>query len=195
LDAPNNSIELADGDGYWYTFHDGGGVISPDTQDGSDELIATDLPAERDGSLLGVHVVADDGFTDWGAGLGFDFDAPSPTVKNRYDVSRYTSLKFWARADAGTFDMRLNVLTADIVSSGNPGGECSSRCDDAYGVVITLTTTWKEYTIDLAAPPLVQGGWGASIPFDPTAALSIQWQAAVGVAFNIWIDDVRFYKE
>ena len=194
VDTANNSIELADGEGYWYTIDDGGGTISPDTS-GSEKLVATDLPEERDGSLLGIHVVADDGFDTWGSGLGFDLNSPSSSTKNKYDVSRYTNLVFWARAGTGSFDMRVNVLTAEIVADTNPGGECTTKCDDAYGVDISLDETWREYTIGLTAPPLAQVGWGADPGFDPSSVLSIQFQAGVGVAFDIWIDDVQFYTE
>ncbi len=196
VDAANNSIELADGEGYWYTLHDDmGGTISPDTQDGSEELVATDLPEARGTSLLGMHVVADSGFDDWGAGLGFDLDSPNSNTKNKYDVSRYSSLVFWARSGNGTFDMRVNIQTAEVVDDGKPGGECAADCDDAYGVDITLEETWQEYTVPLTAPPLAQGGWGASPDFEPRSVLSVQFQAKAGVAFDIWLDDVQFFTE
>ncbi|HOU93550.1 MAG TPA: hypothetical protein PLU22_21005 [Polyangiaceae bacterium] len=60
-------------------FHHGSadGVITPDT---------TRATAARDGSLLGVHVLADDGFTAWGAGVGFNLNSPDPSPRLPHDV-------------------------------------------------------------------------------------------------------------
>ncbi len=195
LDEVNNTIELSDGEGLWYTFHDNtaAGVISPDTQRTTDDLLPVTLPDPRDGSLLGVHVTADTGFTSWGSGVGFNLKAPSEDVRLKYDVSRFSGIVFWARAGTGTASLRFKVVTADITPNDEPGGECTTNCSDAYNAVINLTTTWVEYTIRFA--DLAQEGWGATPPggFDPTGVLAIQLHAAAGVGFNIWMDDVRFF--
>ena len=198
LDVANNTIELSNGEGFWYVFHDdsAGATITPDTQnDSSLKLVPVALPAERDGNLLGVHVVADDGFTAWGAGVGFDLNSPNSTTRNPYDLTPYTGIIFWARSAAGSVDMRLRVVTADVTPDTSPGGECATNCDDVFGDYITLTTQWQEFTVEFAAPPLEQQGWGYEPPaFDPTGALAIQLQADAGIAFDIWLDDIRFYE-
>ncbi len=194
-EAANNAIELVDGEGYWYTLHDGGGTIVPDTQGGAEQLVATELPEARGTSLLGMHVVANNGFDSWGAGLGFDLNAPNSNTKNKYDASRYSGLVFWARSGDGTLNMRVKIVTAEVVEDSQPGGECSADCDDVYGVDITLGETWQEYSVALAAPPLEQVGWGASTEFNPESVISVQFQAGAGVAFDVWIDDIRFFTE
>ncbi len=196
LDEVNNTIELSDGEGLWYTFHDNtaAGVISPDTQRTTDDLLPVTLPAPRDGSLLAVHVTADTGFTSWGSGVGFNLNAPSEDVRLKYDVSRFSGVVFWARAGTGTASLRFKVVTADITPNDESGGECATDCGDTYGAVIDLTTTWVEYTIRFA--DLAQEGWGAPPPagFDPTGVLAIHLHAGAGVAFDIWLDDLRFYE-
>ncbi|MBN2197190.1 MAG: CIA30 family protein [Polyangiaceae bacterium] len=196
LDEVNNAIELKDGEGLWYVFHDDSadGVISPDTpRDPTVELIPVALPTPRDGSLLGVHVVANDGFTTWGAGVGFNLNSPEPTTRLEYDVSSYTGIVLWARADTGTLTLRLKVVTADISSDTQPGGECTANCNDAFGHAIDLTSAWQEYSVPFSE--LTQQGWGYRPPngFDPTGVLTVQLHVDPGVAFDVWLDDVRFY--
>jgi hypothetical protein len=43
---------------------------------------------------------------------------------------------------------------------------------------------------------LTQQGWGYPRPagFDPTAVLAVQLHVDAGVAFDLWLDDVRFYE-
>ncbi len=196
LNEVNNTIELADGEGFWYSFHDdvATGQIDPDTQGTGLELEPVALPAERDGSLLGVHVTANNGFTEWGAGVGFDFNSTDANTKDVYDLTPYSGVAFWARSASGSVDMRVRVVTADIVPTTEPGGACTANCNDAFGYGITLTNQWQEVLVDFSSPPLAQEGWGNDLPaFDPTQAIGIQIQAAAGVAFDIWIDEVRFY--
>ncbi len=196
LDEANDVIELQDGEGQWYTFHDRSttGVITPDTpRDAAADVIPVALPTPRGGSLLGVHVVANDGFTEWGAGVGFNLNSPDPTIRRKYDVSSYTGLDFWARSGSGTVSLRVKLVTADIAPTTDPGGECTQSCNDAFGYAIDLTTAWREYSIPFSS--LTQQGWGATPPggFDPTGVLTVQLHVDTGVPFDIWLDDVGFY--
>jgi hypothetical protein len=196
LDVENNSIELQDGQGLWYTFHDGSadGVITPDTPRTTEEVIPVTLPVPRAGNVLGVHVVADDGFAQWGGGVGFNLNSPDPDIRLPYDVSPYTGIVFWGRAGSGSVPLRVKLVTADIAPTTDPGGECTADCNDAFGYAITLTTGWEEFEVPFSA--LEQQGWGAVPPggFDPTGVLTVQLHVDASTAFDIWLDDVRFYE-
>jgi hypothetical protein len=196
LDVENHTIELSDGAGEWYVFHDGStdGVVAPDTPRTTDDLVPVPLPSPRDESLLGVHVVANDLFTSWGAGLGFNLNSPDGTARLKYDVSPYTGIVFWGRSGSGSVTVRLKVITADIAPDTESGGECATNCNDAFGTPIALTTEWQQYPIAFA--DLAQQGWGTVPPggFDPTGVLAVQLHADAGVAFDIWLDDVCFYE-
>ncbi len=197
LDEVNDAIELSNGEGQWYVFHDGSadGVITPDTpRDTTAKAVPVSLPAARDGSLLGVHVVANDGFAAWGAGVGFNLNSPDPSTRLTYDVSPYTGLVLWARAGTSTVSLRLKLVTADIAPDTEPGGECAESCNDAFGTTLDLTETWQEYSVPFSG--LTQQGWGAVPPngFDPTAVLAIQLHVDASVPFDLWLDDVRFYE-
>ena len=196
LDVVNNTIELEDGQGLWYVFHDGStdGVITPDTPRTTDDLIPEALPAPRDESLLGVHVVANALFTSWGAGVGFNLNSPDEDTRLKYDVSPYTGIVFWGRTGTGSVTVRVKLVTADIAPETEPGGECVADCSDAFGQEIDLTTAWKEYSVPFSE--LTQQQWGYAPPggFDTTGVLAVQLHANAGVAFDIWLDDVRFYE-
>ncbi|GEM_PF-1749400 len=197
LDEANNAIELWNGGGLWYVFHDGSadGVITPDTpRDTTARVTPVALPAARDGSLLGVHVVANDGFVAWGAGVGFNLNSPDPSTRLPYDVSPYAGLVLWARVGTGTVTLRLKLVTADIAPDTEPGGECVEDCNDAFGAVLELTEAWQELSVPFSG--LTQQGWGYAPPagFDPTAVLAVQLHVDAGVAFDLWLDDVRFYE-
>jgi hypothetical protein len=157
-------------------------------------VVPETLPAPRDGSLLGVHVVANDLFTNWGAGVGFNLNSPDTSTRLKYDVSPYTGIVFWARAGTGTATLRVKLVTADIAPDTESGGECTADCNDAFGYGIDMTTTWQEYSIAFA--DLTQQGWGYTPPggFDSTGVLTVQLHADAGAAFDIWLDDVRFYE-
>lgn len=201
LEELNDTIELSDGQGYWYTYHDdsASGTIAPDTQRNAAHQVApTALATARADSTLAVHVTANNLFTVWGSGVGFDLNN-----KNVYDLSGYTGIVFWARAEAAV-TMRLKVLTAEIVLNTEPGGECvqpasptpAQQCGNAYGYRVNLTTAWQEFRIPFAS--LTQeSGWGQVPPagFNPESALSVQLQAAKNVAWDVWLDDIRFYVE
>ncbi len=100
----------------------------------------------------------------------------------------------WARAGTGTVTLRLKLVTADNAPDTEPGGECVENCNDAFGTVLELGETWQEYSVPFSG--LTQQGWGHVPPagFDPTAVLTVQLHVDADVAFDLWVDDVRFYE-
>jgi hypothetical protein len=139
------------------------------------------------GSALGANTHGD-GFTSWGAGMGFDLNNAGSTATTRqpYDLSGYMGVSFWARGDVV---IRFMVATLDTLD-GSDGGECDGICDDMHGVDISLGDVWAEHSVDFAA--LAQHGWGTPVAFDAAGALAMQFQTAA-TDFDIWIDDVRLY--
>jgi hypothetical protein len=190
LDGPNLK-------GTWFVFDDGtaGGVLTP-PQGSPAALVISLIPGGRGSSVHAAHVVGSSGFTAYGAGMGFDLNAPSSATVGAFDASAYSGFTFWARAlgDAGVTDVTFNVLdrnTAPISSGGTcDGGACSGY----YGKNLQLTSAWQEFMVlyaDLERPVwAIEDG----LAFDPTHMIGCEFQVAQGQAFDLWVDDIYFLK-
>jgi hypothetical protein len=179
--------------GYWFTYNDGTATQMPSgamfTQSTGVGATATSTKfAETSGPA----------FTSWGAGIGFDFNNSS-SKSCAYDASAYTGIKFWAK---GNVAIRATVKipgTTAKKTNGSDAGTCvattTAMCDDHYGLTTaTLTTTWKEFTLDFAAATFMQEGWGTKVAFDAKNIIAMQFQVAKALPFDFSIDDVTFYK-
>ena len=175
--------------GNWYTFHDATatGVQMPSEADfkpASGGAGGSKFSAETSGM----------GFTDWGAGMGFDLNNAG-TTRGMYDAGKYKTLAFKAK---GNVTLRLAFEIAGTVPM-TEGGTCmpsttmGMECEDMHGTTIKLTADWAEYEIPFAN--LKQEGWGKVVPFDAKTAMGISFQTAdPNVVFDFAIDDVRFYE-
>jgi len=176
----------------WYSYNDhtpGSFQEPPDTI--YPVPVAELKPQERCGSLYAVHLRAAH-LADWGGGLGTQF--PGRPV----DATRFDGIAFWARKAPTSFSaLRLGV--GDVHTSPE-GGFCDpnavnpdpSRCDDTFGSFVNLSQSWQFFRIDFAE--MRQGGWGKHAPdFDLARlySLSLAYQAG---NWDIWIDDVFFFK-
>lgn len=203
-DAPSDLIDdLEDGDdaiaetngrmGGWYTFNDAtatGTQIPPGTG-------FTPTTGGADGSAFAAST-SGSGFTEWGAGMGFDLNNPAAIgltgPRGKYDASGYRSLAFKAR---GNVAVLVTVETVGVTPTDR-GGTCTPsttegmECEDLHGKSINLTSEWKDYEIELAS--LRQGGWGKMVPFEPSEVTAVLFQIDKDLMFDVAVDDVRFYE-
>jgi len=180
--------------GYWYTYNDGTGTQVP--------LPTVLFKGTNPGSAASpLYAATTSGtvFTNYGAGMGFDFN--NTAAKScPYDASAYAGIKFWAKANAGNMAaMTLSVMVKiPGTTSIATGGTCAAMCDDHYSLKPPppLTETWTQYTITFATAATTtfgQNSFGPVVPFDKSQILAMQFQVTKNVAFNFSIDDVTFF--
>jgi len=176
--------------GYWYAYSDGSGTQTPPAG-------TTFLPG-FDGAGGSSHSASTfgNGFTGWGAGIGFDL-----TSINRceYDASLYKGLAFWAKGNV-TIRSRVAVKQTTPLSQG---GGCDAMpqedCNNAHGVDVALNSSWTLYKIPFSDMKQ-EDGWGVEAKFNAKEILKIQFQVKStssdqqGIPdFNYAVDDVAFY--
>jgi hypothetical protein len=211
MEGTNPSAGWLDGPlvtGTWFTFDDGtdGGVLTPAPTAGAAAIIAlleaTHVTYNGKVSAHAAHVTANDGFTSYGDGEGFNVNVAMGTVPQPYDASAYDGFVFWARSLTGALGTRFNVMDVNTTSPGS-GGVCDGGvCNGFFGFDFgkapwpALTSEWQMYVVrfeDLTRPV-----WAVDDPglvFDPTQMIGCQFQLAEGTAADIWIDDVYFIKK
>jgi hypothetical protein len=120
-----------------------------------------------------------------------------------YDLSGYKQVRFFARTGVNAtpknqyMQFSLPMLAETLVAEG---GDCSlpevgsARCGAHYGRFVPITPTWNEYVVDLdptnRTTGISQETWGQAFTWDPQSVISLRFQAAGGVNFDFWIDDI-----
>jgi hypothetical protein len=179
--------------GTWYVFDDGtdGGTLTPSPSGSAAQIIAV-IPGGRGASAHAAHVVGNSGFTNYGAGMGFNLNVAS-SMPHVYDATAYQGFTFWARAagDAGPTVVLFNVLDRNTAQPSS-GGICDGgACNGSFGISLALTDAWQLITVhysDLHRPV-----WAVSdgSPFDPSNMIGCQFQVQ-GQSFDLWVDDIYF---
>jgi len=191
LEDGDGSIRRAGGRwGAWYVFNDGtaGATMSPS---GDFSPAAGGFESDFAATLTGS------GFSEWGAGMGFDLLNPGdstcaeapPAGRNAWDVSGFDGITFRAK---GSHAIRVSVATKATLPATD-GGTCSGTdiCDDHYGRTITLTSGWTQYAF--LFDNLTQDNWGTPVDFDPTQVVSIMFLVAQNVQMDFSVDDIAFF--
>ena len=172
--------------GVWFSFNDKqGGTQTPDPY-------AEVFPmAELDPPRAGSHYAArtrGGGFTDWGAGIGFEL-----YNQKAYDVSRYAGITFWARRAPDTVS-KLRFAVTDSATAPR-GGQCHeyadySTCSDYFGSDLSLDTEFQRYTLTWGE--LTQSGFGDPRPdsVNTSAVYGVRFQIDKDEDFDFWIDDI-----
>jgi hypothetical protein len=163
---------------------------------------AAQIPGGRCQSMFAMHFTGM-GCSVFGAGVGTDLAAPAAgdggtttatAAKTPYDVSAYTGVSFWVRADKGS-SIRFKMPMTDDTKTTD-GGNCvdsaTAKCSDDFGSNIALTKNWVKKTVLFSA--MKQEGWGKKFTWTPAHVTSIQFQVPVVASFDVWIDDVSFVK-
>jgi hypothetical protein len=187
--------------GQWYTYHDKtDGTLNPDMMV---VPVMEPIPGGRCHTSTKAMRVTGSGFSDWGAGFGFDLHygttAAGVPGEQPYDGSRFNGITFWARVG----EMSVSAIQFGIGDdwSRPDGGHCTTdptsgptACYDDFGSLVTLSTTWQRYTFRFGQ--LQQRSFGLPRPALDTAALmSVELGIPPGApAFDIWIDDIGFFE-
>lgn len=128
------------------------------------------------------------GYSNWGAGIGFDL-----LVQQPYDASRYSGLTFYLRRAPGAdAAVRLNVTDANTSPLGGKCDADHNGCYSDFGVDLVATERWQE--IRLSWADLSQPSWAVE-HYDAivTSALyGIRFQAQPNAHFDFSIDDIAF---
>ncbi|HEY4187962.1 MAG TPA: hypothetical protein VGP07_23000 [Polyangia bacterium] len=186
--------------GYWYTYHDTTeGTLNP--PQGTEPTMEV-IPGGRCGVSTHAMRVTGSGFTDWGAGFGFDLrdginDAGASGAL-AYDGTRFSGFTFWGKiGDTSISTLRIGV--GDQWSRPE-GGTCTvdptsgpNACYDSFGASFTLTNVWQRYSIDFGQ--LQQRSFGLPRPaLDTTALMTLEFGIPpASPVFDIWIDDLAFF--
>ncbi|MEO6600185.1 MAG: hypothetical protein ABIQ16_09960 [Polyangiaceae bacterium] len=189
--------DLEDGDGavkalggrkgYWYTFNDGTAMQVP-----TSSATIPFKPAAMGSSMTPMYAAVTSGpaFTMWGAGIGFHFNEAGSNLC-AYNATAYAGIKFWAKTTA-PFKAMVQIPATTLKATASDDATCVAKCNDHFFVPVPIAA-WTEYTIDFAAATFKQEGWGTPAVFDKTHLIGMQFQVAMGVAFDFAIDDVTFY--
>jgi hypothetical protein len=164
--------------GEWFIFNDHtvGGVMTP----ASNGEFASALKG-------GVIHTAGKGFTEWGGGIGFNFQGAEALTP--IDASDFTGITFKAW---GSTPMHVGLATTATMPEFN---KCKpTKCYDHFATDINdLTSTPKVYTFTWAQ--LKPAGFGSPKPvFDPKAVVGLNFTAKGGIPWDFTIDDLKFTK-
>ncbi|MGK3960923.1 hypothetical protein WMF01_10145 [Sorangium sp. So ce1667] len=176
--------------GYWFVANDGQGEQSPAV---GEEFYMSLLDPPRGSSHWAAHSRADDKFLDWGAGFGFRLNATrTPRTSGMYDASEFRGFTFFARAGSES-TMTMSVGVVDV-QTWREGGICDGdECDDHFSKYVALTPDWVRHEIEFSE--LEQDGWGRQFDaIDLTRLWGIGFTFKEGEPFDVWIDDVSFFR-
>lgn len=174
--------------GVWYTFND-------ETPDGiqtpaADAFEPDVLEVPREGSQYAARTTGS-GFTDWGAGFGFDLKNDGLS-KLPYDASGFQGIKFWAIA--GDYSTTQVWVGFSDINTDPEGGNCK-ECNDFFGLEIALKAgEWTEHTLYFADTAQREFGDPVEAGLDASTLFAIQFTFEAGETFDVWIDDVEFIE-
>ena len=102
------------------------------------------------------------------AGCGYNFVGVGTMLApagSTCDLTNATSITFWAKASS-SLKLNVEVATTEVTDS------------NYYRTLISISTTWTQYTI-LLTPGIgivQQTGWGKKVDFNPKHVTAIHWQ-------------------
>jgi hypothetical protein len=169
--------------GVWFSFNDETeGSQLPDSDD--ETFVMSELVPPRSESYYAAHSQGH-GFTDWGAGIGFEL-----YNQKAYDLSGYAGITFWARRAPDTATA-LRFAVTDAATTPR-GGQCpdDSKCSDHFGIDLSLGTAFRQYKFTWQ--DLAQEGWGEPHPdsVDTARVYGVRFQTDPVEKFDFWIDDI-----
>jgi hypothetical protein len=173
--------------GSWYVFDDAtvGAQIVPDPMSSS-HFPMEPIPGGRYASHYAMRMRGS-GFSNWGAGMGFDFGYDDRGEKIRIDTSAYAGVRFWARVGqrattSATFKIVAGTCsTADSSATSMPPG-----CMLAYAKNLVLTTDWVLQEIGLGELLNSVG------PIPRDQVYSFLFYAPPSTTFDLWVDDISW---
>jgi hypothetical protein len=196
MEDQSPGISSSDSYGGWYVYDDGttGAHMAP--APGS-FFSMEPIPGGRYASKYAMRM-SGTGFSQWGAGMGFDFGYGPPTdggaaLKIAVDARAYAGVRFWARVGPGaTTHAGFAIIagTCPPAAAGDDAGAMRSPSDCAlsYGKNLVLTTDWARYDIGLSE--LLSGPGRLPIPRDQI--YSFLYNVSPGTTFDLWVDDISW---
>jgi len=149
----------------------------------------------------------------WGTTLQATFNWTSSGVaQTALDARAWDGVSFWIRRGTGSTGTAVLVSVADVFSavaidsmgdggetkssfcSSLPGAADSEKCDP-FGAAVLMTDEWRFVKLPFAR--LQQKGFGVPAPtghVDTAALVGLQFNLAAG-NWDLWIDDIAFYRE
>ena len=177
--------ELNGRNGHWYTFSDG--TITAELMPPGD-FDPTLIPRGRESSRYAAHF-AGSGFTEWGAGMGLNMHG----ARQPYDATTVDGIKFWLKSTVPV-DVLLRTLETYDASFGGQCEDTSSplNCNNPFAFSITAPgSDWVEYEVPFVAFGQYAGG---TLRWNPRDLVAIQFSVPPGTTFDVWVDDLRFYR-
>jgi hypothetical protein len=174
--------------GWWYSLGDDtpGATLTP--RPGVDFPQAV-IPGGRDASRYAARLTGS-GFTDFGCIMGFALDSQA-AGNVAYDASAFDGIKFFMKNSQPVHVLLPTVETAPRDQGGNCGeGPDAPNCTWWFGFKITAPNDWREYRLPFNAFDQSDG----SAPWNPAHLLNINFAPRRDTTFDVWVDDVQFYK-
>jgi hypothetical protein len=187
MEDHDNSICKVDGHiGTWWTTNDG---TSTSQQPAPGKSVVPQRVTDRPGSSFAMRTTGD-GFTAWGATLGFDVRA---SAAQPYDASAFGAITFFAKGPVlGTIRVSLRVNDITPQAYGGSCVESSGSCYHYHGIEMPITDSWAPYTVTFDS--LVrENDWDGA--FDPKQVVGVEFRInnpACTQSFTLWVDDVAF---
>ncbi len=191
-------VPVGNRDGTWFVAKDTSATCMIQPLSPSTFTMATITPPR--GSSTRAARLQGQGCTVWGADIGVKPRADGVASDGglqpvAYDASSYCGVHYFAMGSG-------KVIRMDIPDKyTNPaGGICNpndttgqTACYDHFGLPLTLTTAWTEYSI-LFSSLRDQGKSAISTTFHPEAIFQVEFSSRdlTGGAFDVWIDDISF---
>jgi len=202
-DMEDGNAEILARDGrvsQWYTYNDGSEGVQLPVPNMAPAMEA--IPGGRCTFSTMAMRVTGSGFSKWGSGFGFDFRTmllPTGYGATTYDGTAYRGITFWARVgDPSITTVWFGVGDQWSIPSG---GHCDetitsgeNACYDVFGTSIALTTEWKRYAVEWGQ--LGQRNFGLLRPaLDVANLFNAHFDVPMSApVFDVWIDDVAFFK-
>jgi hypothetical protein len=187
-DGTSDICNLDGRHGYWFTVGDGTSTMLDPAQ--GTPFTPAMIPGGRGKSHYAARFTGS-GFTDFGAFMGFDFDAQGTATKT-YDASSTGGITFWMKSNVS---VSIEFLIPETVLLKN-GGSCvasatNPNCNSHFSFEITAPSPdWTQYYVPFAALAQINGG---TATWNPQQLLGVEFFVGPGAAFDVWVDDVSFY--
>ena len=208
MEDQTQGISGSDSYGGWYVYDDEtvGAHMTPPPRT---PFTMEPIPGGRCASEYAMRL-SGTGFSDWGAGMGFDFGYGNSTVngvivKIPVDARAYSGIRFWARVgQATTTQANFSLLAGGCppdtgaaggggAGGGDAGGDAASvrapsDCALSFVKKLVLTTDWVRY--DIGFDTLLSNP--GRLPIARDQIFSVGYTIAAGTTFDLWIDDISW---
>ena len=186
-------ISSSDTYALWYVYGDNtaGAQIKPVP---SSPFTMEPIPGGRYASKYAMRM-SGAGFSDWGAGMGFDLEYgdatdSGPAPKVAVDARAYAGIRFWARVgQASTTSLQFMIVAGSCPPGDDAGAVLASdECAVRYPKNLALTTDWVRYDIGFSELTLNPG----HLPLPRDQIYSVLFNVPASTTFDLWVDDISW---